>query len=63
MKKNKKDLDQWINTCVKVLMHGGEMFYEGTLLEEQKNGILLKSSKKRIYVPYESILSMEGDLS
>lgn len=44
-------------------MHGGEMFYEGTLLEEQKNGILLKSSKKRIYVPYESILSMEGDLS
>lgn len=59
--KKEKDLDNWLNTHVKILMHY-DGFYEGTLISEQKNGILLKSGKQRIYIPYESILSLEGDL-
>ena len=62
--KKEKDLDTWLNTRVKVLLHA-EGFYEGILLSEQKNGILIKSGKQRVYIPYESILSLEsleGDL-
>lgn len=57
--KKEKDLDSWINTPVKVLMHS-DGFYEGILLSEQKNGILIKSGKQRVYIPYESILSLES---
>lgn len=53
-----KDLDSWIGRPVKVLLNA-EAFYEGILLEEMKNGILIESNKKHIYIPYESILSLE----
>ena len=59
-KKNvKKDLDSWIGRPVKVILNSESSFYEGILLEEQKNGILVKTDKGRVYVPYESILSIE----
>ena len=53
-----KDLDSWIGRPVKVLLNA-EAFYEGILLEEMKNGILIESNKKHIYIPYESVLSIE----
>ena len=53
-----KDLDSWINLPVKVLLNA-EGFYQGTLIEEMKNGILISANKKHIYIPYESILSIE----
>ena len=53
-----KDLDLWIGKPVKVLLNA-EAFYEGILLEEMKNGILISANKKHIYIPYESILSIE----
>ena len=53
-----KDLDSWINLPVKVILHE-DGFYQGFLVEEQKNGILIKCSGKRVYIPYESILSLE----
>ena len=53
-----KDLDSWIGKPVKILLNA-ESFYEGILVEEQKNGLLIESNKKMIYVPYESILSLE----
>ena len=60
-KKNvKKDLDSWIGRPVKVILNSESSFYEGILIEEQKNGILIRSNKKRIYIPYESILALEG---
>ena len=57
-KKLEKDLDSWIGKHVKVLLNV-EAFCEGILLEEQKNGLLIKSNEKRIYIPYESILVIE----
>ena len=57
-KDSKKDLDSWIGKSVKVLLNA-EAFYKGILLEEQKNGLLIESNKKMIYVPYESVLSIE----
>ena len=57
-KDGKKDLDSWINLLVKVILHE-DGFYQGFLVEEQKNGILIKCSGKRVYIPYESILSLE----
>ena len=57
-KDNSKDLDSWINLPVKILLNA-DGFYQGTLIEEMKNGILIKCSGKRVYVPYESILSLE----
>lgn len=56
--KEEKDLDTWINKHVKVLLNA-EGYYEGTLLGEQRNGLLIKCSEKRIYIPYESVLSLE----
>lgn len=58
-KSKSKDLDSWINTRVKVILNSESSFYEGILLEEQKNGILVKTDKGRVYIPYESILSLE----
>ena len=57
-RKDGKDLDSWINLPVKVLLNA-EGFYQGTLIEEMRNGILIESNKKHIYIPYESILSLE----
>ena len=57
-KKSSKDLDGWINLPVKVILHE-DGFYQGFLVEEQKNGILIKCSGKKVYIPYESILSLE----
>ena len=57
-RKDGKDLDSWINLPVKVLLNA-EGFYQGTLIEEMRNGILISANKKRVYVPYESILSLE----
>ena len=57
-KDGKKDLDGWINLHVKILLNA-DGFYQGTLIEEMRNGILIEANKKRVYVPYESILSLE----
>ena len=57
-RKDGKDLDSWINLPVKVLLNA-EGFYQGTLIEEMRNGILIESNKKHIYIPYESVLSIE----
>jgi ribosome maturation factor RimP len=57
-RKDGKDLDSWINLPVKVILHE-DGFYQGFLVEEQKNGILIKCSGKKVYIPYESILSLE----
>ena len=58
--KKEKDLDQWINKPLKVLLNA-ESYYTGTLIEEQKNGLLIQVSGKQVYVPYESILSLEQE--
>jgi RNase P/RNase MRP subunit p29 len=59
-KKNvKKDLDLWIGKHIKAVLTSESSYYIGILVEEMKNGILIESYKKRIYVPYESILSLE----
>ena len=58
-KKNVKDLDSWINKPARVILTNESSFYEGILLSEMRNGILIKCSGKRVYVPYESILSLE----
>ena len=58
LRKEEKDLDSWINKRVKVLLNA-EGYYDGILLSEQRNGLLIKCSEKRIYIPYESVLSLE----
>ena len=60
LKKDSKDLDSWIGKAVKVLLNA-ESYYTGTLLSEQKNGLLISVLGKLIYVPYESILSLEQE--
>lgn len=57
-KKNFGDLDSWVGKNIKILLNA-ESFYEGILVEEQKNGILIRSNERRIYILYESILSIE----
>jgi hypothetical protein len=57
-KKSSKDLDGWINLPVKVLLNA-DGFYQGTLIGEMKNGLLIESNKKHIYIPFESVLSIE----
>ena len=54
-----KDLDGWIGRSVKAVLNSESCFYEGILLEEQKNGIMIECSGKKIYIPYESILVLE----
>ena len=61
-KKLEKDLDSWIGKPVKVFLNV-EAFYEGILLEEQKNGILIEANGKMIYVPYESVLVIEENIA
>ena len=58
-KKNVKDLDSWIGKHIKILLTNEGSYYEGILLEEQKNGILIKANGRMIYIPYESVLSLE----
>ncbi len=58
-KKNVKDLDSWINKPARVILTNESSFYEGILLSEMRNGILIESDKRRIYIPYESVLSLE----
>jgi hypothetical protein len=58
-KKSVKDLDLWINTGVRVILNSESCFYEGILLSEMKNGILIECSGKKIYIPYESLLALE----
>ncbi len=41
LRKEPKDLDAWIGKPLKVLLHE-DGFYEGILMAEQKNGLLLK---------------------
>jgi ribosome maturation factor RimP len=60
LRKEPKDLDQWIGKAVKVLLNA-DAYYTGTLIEEQKNGLLISVLGKLIYVPYESILSLEQE--
>ena len=55
-----KDLDSWLNKPLKVKLHD-DAFYKGVLVEEQRNGILIEAKKKRVYVPYESVLSLEEE--
>ena len=47
-KKNVKDL--------------GDYIYEGILLAEQRNGILIESANKRIYIQFDSIISLEAEV-
>lgn len=58
-KKNIKDLDGWIGKSVKILLTNEGSFYIGVLKEEQKNGILIEVNGRTIYIPYESVLSIE----
>ena len=58
-KKNPKDLDLWIGKSVKAILNAEGSFYIGKLIEEQKNGLLLKANEKMIYVPYESVFVIE----
>ena len=55
----KKDLDSWIGKHIRAVLNNEGSFYIGVLVEEMKNGLLIESNKKMIYVPYESILSLE----
>ena len=59
LKKDSKDLDSWIGKAVKVLLNG-DGYYSGILVSEQKNGLLIQVSGKQVYVPYESVLSLEA---
>jgi ribosome maturation factor RimP len=55
-----KDLDSWIGKSVKVVLNSSDGYYEGVLIAEQKNGILLEgTNKKMIYIQYDSIVSLE----
>lgn len=58
--KKEKDLDAWIGKHVKVLLNA-DGYYTGKLLSEQRNGLLLQVAGKQVYVPYESVLSMEEE--
>ena len=58
-KKDVKDLDSWIGKHIKAVLNSESSFYEGILIEEQKNGIMIECSEKKIYIPYESILVIE----
>jgi hypothetical protein len=60
LKKDSKDLDSWINKPVKVLLNG-DGYYSGILVSEQKNGLLIQVSGKHVYIPYESVLSLEQE--
>ena len=60
LRKEPKDLDSWIGKPLKVLLNA-DGYYKGTLLSEQKNGLLLQVSGKLIYVPYESVLALEQE--
>lgn len=58
-KKESKDLDSWINKSIRINLHE-DGFYEGTLLQEQNNGLLIEgANKKRIYIQFDSIVSLE----
>ena len=61
LRKEPKDLDAWINKPLKVLLNAESSYYTGTLLAEQKNGLLIQVSGKQVYVPYESVLSLEQE--
>ena len=56
-----KDLDSWIGRPVKVVLNSESSFYIGVLVEEQKNGLLIEANKKRIYIPFESVLLLEEE--
>lgn len=58
LKKDTKDLDTWIGKPLKVLLHE-DGFYEGILMAEQKNGLLIETSGKRVYISYDSVVSLE----
>ena len=60
LKKDSKDLDSWIGKAVKVLLNA-DAYYTGTLIEEQKNGLLIEVSGKHVYIPYESVLALEQE--
>jgi L-ascorbate metabolism protein UlaG (beta-lactamase superfamily) len=48
----------WIGKPLKVLLHE-DGFYEGILMAEQKNGLLIETSGKRVYISYDSVVSLE----
>ena len=60
LRKEPKDLDSWIGKPVRLLLHS-DSYYKGTLIEEQKNGLLISVSEKLVYVPYESVLALEQE--
>ena len=49
---------EWAIT-VKAILNAEGSFYIGKLIEEQRNGLLLKANEKMIYVPYESVFVIE----
>ena len=54
-----KDLDSWVGRPVKVVLNSESSFYIGVLVEEMRNGLLIEANKKRIYIPFESVLLLE----
>ena len=59
-KKNvKKDLDLWIGKHIKAVLTSESSYYIGVLVAEQRNGIMIECSGKKIYIPYESLLVIE----
>ena len=60
LKKDSKDLDAWIGKPVKVLLNA-DAYYTGTLLSEEKNGLLISVSGKQVYIPFESVLALEQE--
>lgn len=60
-KKNSKDLDDWVGKNIRAVLNNEGSFYIGVLKEEQKNGLLIEANKKRIYIPFESLLLLEEE--
>ena len=57
-KEEPKDLDTWIGNRVKIMINS-DGYYEGILRGELNNGLLIESKGKKIYLPYESVISIE----
>ena len=57
-KEEVKDLDEWIGNRVKIMINS-DGYYEGVLKGELNNGLLIESKGKRVYLPYESVISIE----
>lgn len=57
-KEEPKDLDTWIDNRVKIMINS-DGYYEAILKGELNKGLLIESKGKRVYLPYESVISIE----